>query len=94
MKIPKQDAIDTAWGDPPEDIQVIESELIDTTRWSEIHELVIKKDNKYYRTRYSIGATEAQDERPFENEGPLIEFDEVEPYEVTVVKYRKVFNEN
>lgn len=91
MKIPKEDAVNIAWGDPPEDIQVIQSELIDTTRWSQIHELVIKKDDKYYSKRYSIGATEYQDEGPFDNEGPFVEFNEVEPYEHTVIKYRRIF---
>lgn len=58
---------------------VIEDKIIDQTRWSTIHEIVFKKDDKYYMTSYSKGSTECQCERPWEYE------DEVECEEVKKV---------
>ena len=44
----------------------IEDRVLDTTRWSVTHEIIFKYEEKFYRTLYSIGATEIQDERPWE----------------------------
>ena len=54
----------------------LEDNIIDTTRWSEIHEIVFKLDDKFYQTSYSKGSTEMQDEGPWDDE------DEVECTEV------------
>ncbi len=55
----------------------VEDNVIDNSRWSIHHELIFKHDGKFYSTSYSVGATECQDERPWEYE------DEVECTEVT-----------
>jgi hypothetical protein len=57
----------------------IEDTIVDHRRWSVDHNIIFKKDEKYYRTSYSVGATEQQDERPWEYE------DEVECEEVQKV---------
>lgn len=81
-------------GDVTEDLldffEKVEETLVDTTRWSLLYELVFKFSGKYYKTSYSVGATECQDESPFEYDPDMIECAEVEPVEVTVVQYREV----
>lgn len=73
------------------DYEVVENEINGTSRWSVHYTMVFKElsTGKLYRTHYSEGATEYQDEDPFEYEDEL-EVDEVEPYEETVIKYRTV----
>ena len=68
---------------------IVENDIIDTSRWSEIYNFTVhdKETNKYYNTIYSCGATECQDEGPWEYEGDLIDVIEVEPKEVTVIRY-------
>ena len=68
---------------------IVENDIIDTSRWSEIYNFTIhnQETNKYYNTTYSCGATEYQYERPWEYEGVLINVTEVEPKEVTVIRY-------
>ena len=56
--------------------EVIEDEIIDQSR-------------KFYETYYSCGATEQQEEYPYENDPDEIECDEVEPKEVITVIYVK-----
>jgi hypothetical protein len=54
--------------------------LVDHTRWSVVHEIVFENRGKFYKTRYSVGATESQAEEPWEYE------DEVECTEVHIVE--------
>ncbi len=44
----------------------VHDEIIDKGRWSVHHEVIFEKDNKFWKTSYSVGATEYQDERPWE----------------------------
>lgn len=46
----------------------IKDDIVDTSRWSEHHEIIFEHDGKFYRTHYSCGLTEIQDERPWEYE--------------------------
>ena len=62
---------------------------IDHTRWSIVSRRVFRHDNKYYETIYSQGATEQQDESPYEYEGDMIECPEVEQVQTTATIYRK-----
>ena len=64
----------------------IVDKIIDTTRWSIVHEIVFEDKGKFYQTTYSEGATEYQDERPWEYEDE-IECMEVEWKEVKVKKW-------
>lgn len=70
----------------PYDCKLIEDDIIDTTRWSIVHEIVFEDNGKFYMTTYSEGATEYQDERPWEYEDE-VKCTEVELKEVKVKKW-------
>ena len=71
----------------------LEDEIIDTSRWSIHHKIVFEdKDSRKYETFYSEGATECQDESPWEYEDE-IECTEVEQREVKVIKWMPVESE-
>ncbi len=73
------------WGDV--DLELISDEIIDTDRWSVKHEVVFEHEGKFYKTTYSVGATEYQDEQPFEHEPDEIEVKEVFPVSKTITVY-------
>ena len=87
----------TDWGnshgaDPgsyPLNFECVLKELVDTSRWSTIHEVVYKdlETGKFYESSYRKGATESQDERPYEYDGAEIELCEVVPRETITIKY-------
>lgn len=64
----------------------IKDDIIENSRWSIIHEIIFEDNGKFYKTEYSVGATEMQDERPWEYEDE-IECTEVELKKVTVTKW-------
>ena len=64
----------------------IVDKIIDTTRWSVLHEIVFEDNGKFYQTTYSVGATEMQDECPWEYVDE-VECEEVELREVTIIKW-------
>ena len=69
-------------------------EIVDTSRWSVQHNCVFKdNDGKFYETFYSIGATECQDERPWEYEDDVTCY-EVEQREVKITKWVRVDSES
>jgi hypothetical protein len=78
--------------DGSDEYKEISNKIIDHSRWSVIHELIFQvvSTGKYYRTDYSVGATESQDETPWQYDGDEIECDEVVPVEKTVITYVKV----
>ena len=74
IKIPKETARDILFeGDGGE---IIEDNIVDHGRWSVVHKIILKYQDKYYRASYSVGATEHQDEQAWEYD------DEVELTEV------------
>lgn len=44
----------------------IERNFIDSSRWSLHYEFIFKHEGKFYRAYYSVGATEYQDETPWQ----------------------------
>ena len=64
----------------------IVNRIVNTTRWFIIHEIVFEDKGKFYMTTYSEGATEYQDERPWEYDDE-IKCTEVELKEVKVKKW-------
>lgn len=42
--------------------------IVDKLRWSIIYEIIFEYEGKFYSTHYSGGATECQDEQPWEFE--------------------------
>lgn len=83
IMIPKNDLRE--YGLPYEDwaehgVEIIEDEVIGNSRWSIHHKLIFRWiDGKTYLTTYSVGATEMQDESPWEciNEVECIEVHKV-----------------
>lgn len=53
-----------------------EDEVVNNTRWSILHDIIFEYEGKFYKASYSVGATEEQDEGPWEYE------DEIECAEV------------
>jgi hypothetical protein len=90
MQLSKADARDLVYRDHP-DFEVIQDRIIDTSRWSVHHEIVVKhtETNKFYKTTYSKGATEYQDEQPFEDDDEVI-LKEVIPVETAVIVYKEI----
>ena len=70
-------------------LETVKTTLIDCTRWSLVYEFVFKEieTGKLYLTDYSTGATESQDESPFEYAAEFEECYEVELQEVTIMDY-------
>lgn len=64
----------------------VEDEIIDNSRWSIHHAIIFEHDGKFYRTYYSVGATECQDEGPWEYEDE-VDCTEVTQKEVTVMAW-------
>ena len=65
----------------------LEDNIVDTSRWREIHSMVFEHEGKYYSTEYSQGLTEEQDESPFEYADDIINCPEVIQEEVTIKKW-------
>lgn len=64
----------------------IENHVIDNSRWSIQHEIIFEHEGKFYQAYYSVGATECQDERPWEYEDE-VECTEVVKQEVTRMEW-------
>lgn len=64
--------------------------IIDHSRWSVTHHRIFKHEGKFYETFYSVGATENQDEAPYEWADNEIECAEVQPVETMIVVYKPV----
>jgi hypothetical protein len=71
--------------------EVIVDDIAETSRWSEHHDLIFKApdDGLLYRTYYSKGLTEYQNEVPWEYESE-VEATQVEAYEHVIIGYRPV----
>jgi len=64
----------------------IHDEIVDTGRWTIHHKIIFENNGVFYSTYYGEGATEAQDESPWEYDDD-VECIEVELREVTVKKW-------
>jgi hypothetical protein len=61
-------------------------EITDNGRWSIYHRCIFEDNGKFYEAYYSVGATECQDESPWEYE-ENVDCYEVELKEITVKKW-------
>ena len=59
-------------------------------RWSIAHSMVFQIGTKHFMAVYSVGATEQQDESPWEYAGDEIECMEVQAVPVTVIRWLPV----
>ena len=87
MKFSKEDLIDLAYEDAPEGYKIIETKMMGASRWSIIYSQVFKYEGKFYCTSWSEGATELQEETPYEYEKDMIELPEVFPVEKVITVY-------
>lgn len=79
MKLKGRELREIIW-EEHDDWQIIADEITEHTRWSVRSEAICRHipTDKYYLIPYSVGATEHQDERPFE----YVLDEDVEIYEV------------
>ena len=89
MKLTREEAQDIVYDDN-DDWSMVETHIVTNSRWSIIHEGVFEHlpTGKFYQLCWSVGATEQQDESPFEYEDP--EPVEVEQIERLVNVWEKV----
>lgn len=82
------DIPELASGYAPEGFEIVQNEITDTSRWSTIYTITVKRasDGKFFQDTYRRGATECQEERPWEYTDP--DFTEVFPVEKTVIVYQ------
>lgn len=76
-------------GNKEEGIKILSDKQTGNSRWSIHHELTVKIQDKVYQTTYSTGATEYQDERPWQDEKEVT-FIEVRPVEKMITVWEKV----
>ena len=84
IMVPKDEMFDVLGSD-----DVISDEIVDHGRWTVSHALIFKRDGKIYETYYDVGATESQDQCPWEYEDE-VECFEVREQEVTKVEYVRI----
>ena len=86
VNIPGEDAREIIYGDES-DFKIVQDEMIDHSRWSILHRLIVQRvsDGLFFESTYRVGATESQDESPWEY-GDAV-FVHVLPVEKTVVVY-------
>lgn len=84
----EEEFFDVIMGDHPDFEFVVNEKIIDSGRWHLLCKIIVKEKetDKFYAIKYTKGATEYQD-IPFSEMD--INIEEVEPYEVKVIKYRK-----
>lgn len=87
----KEELVDLVAGEE-ETLEKVSDTLIGKSRWSIQHSLVFreKATGRHFQVGYSEGATEQQDERPFEHESDDVEVVEVLPVMRTVTVYEPV----
>lgn len=90
VKFPKDDLQElVGWGDP-EGYEIVLNQLDGNSRWSLEYRLVFKHGDKFWETSYRTGATEQQDESPWEYDSAEIECWQVEPFTVAKTDYKSV----
>lgn len=92
MKFQKEDLIELSYCTDPNDgfndFKVVSNEMVGRSRWLINYELIFRHNEGFYRTRYSLGATESQDYSPYEYEPDEIECEEVFPVEKTITVFK------
>lgn len=73
-----------------EEDNYVEHSISDTSRWSVHYDWVFEHDGKFYESSYSVGATEQQEEYPYEYDGDEIECREVVPVKKTITVYEPI----
>lgn len=73
-------------------LKKVSDTITSKSRWSLNHELVFQENStgRFFRTYYSEGSTEQQDEKPFEYAPEDVEVVAVQPVERTVTVYETI----
>jgi hypothetical protein len=81
LVVPRDTVVDEwdlpSYGSKDHGVSIISDNIIDTSRWSVWHEIIVQIKDKFYQTTYSRGATEYQEESPWEGD-ETVSFNEVE----------------
>jgi hypothetical protein len=74
-------------------LKIVEEKIVDSSRWSLFYKVVFEEleTGKLYQNIYSVGATELQDEGPWEYSSDPIDCFEVTPVEKVVTVYEAVY---
>ncbi len=82
----RNDCVNIVFGNNDQ-FKVIKTDIVDHSRWSVAHEVIVQRisDGKYFSSSYSVGATESQDQCPYEYDD--LKFIEVKPVEKVVIEY-------
>ena len=88
----KRDELKEVLDGDTETLEKVSDTLTGKNRWSLLHSLVFreKTTGRFFQVGYSEGATEQQDESPFEHEADDVEVVEVRPVERTVTVYEPI----
>jgi len=89
VKFPKDDLTELTYGSLA-NYDVITTEITGTSRWSIHYKMIFSFDHKFYSTEYSRGATEYQDEGPYEYDSEEVECPEVKPVQKTITVYEPI----
>lgn len=73
-----------------ENTDVIINEIVEHGRWTLTYEIIFRFEDKFYRSFYQRGATENQDESPYEFDEDNIECEEVYAMQVLVTQYKSI----
>lgn len=86
LNLTSEQGRDIVYGDDSNFV-IVEDRIVGTRRWSVVYEIVVqrKTDGKYFKDNYRRGATEMQDESPYEYSEP--NFTEVYPVTKTYIVY-------
>jgi hypothetical protein len=73
MEISKQEAQDLVFEGSGDTYEVLKTQLRDTSRWSTNKTVIFRRkaDGVLFGADFSVGATEYQDEQPFQYEDPV-----------------------
>ncbi len=88
IKLSKEEMLDILMEDHDTG-EIVEDNILETSRWSVLHEIVFSLNGTHYSTGYSVGATEMQDEGPWEYDKE-VECTEVHQVEKVVKVWKAV----
>lgn len=88
VQMPGEEARGILWGDLPE-FSITEDAIVGKRRWSIDHRLIVQRvsDGAFFESYYSVGATEIQVKRAWEDEDAT--FSHVVPVQKVVTVYER-----
>jgi hypothetical protein len=67
----------------------VENTIVGHSRWSVQHRAIVNIDGKFYEAEYQVGATESQDESPWQYE-KTVECPEVQQVTKTIQVWERI----